>query len=108
MPVTSMKGFRHDESGDEVASEAVRIKQFILGRAKMQMESRGVVELTDGTVRVFNVRRPHNPNSKGHLKTLGDPLNRSFDDAVEGLLEFESWWITEEVDEVRSSDSMSS
>lgn len=103
-----MEGFRYDDTGGEVTSEAVRIKQFILGRAKMQMASRGVVEFADGTVRIFNIRRPHNPNVNGHWKTVGEPLSHGFDDAVDGIRDFESWWITEEVDEVRNSDSMSS
>lgn len=98
-----MQGFHFEEDGSKVTLGIVRQKEFILGNAKMQMASRGVVELSDGTVRIFSVRRGHNPNMRGHFKTLGEPLRQSFDEAVSGLRELESWWITEEVPEREGS-----
>lgn len=85
--------------GERRAVPVRRIKLFVLGRAKMQMRARGVVELADGTVRVLNLRHTHNPEPlTGALVTVGEPMPSSFDAVAEGLWVFEGEWITSHFD----------
>lgn len=96
-----MDGFYFHDSGEPFATGVLRRKAFILGKAKMQMRECGVVQLTDGAVRTYSIRYDHNPNSNGHLRTVGEPLRQSFEEAVDGLRRFEEKWITEEKEETQ-------
>lgn len=88
-------------TGEEVRGIGLRVKLFVLGKAKMQMRARGIIEMTKGeekVVRTFSFRHDHNPNMNGDLKTVGEPLRVPFEEAVDGLRRVESQWITEELD----------
>lgn len=92
-----MQGF-YFEDGSEVKADVLRQTRFILGKAKMQMSERGVVELSDGTVRTYSVFHDHHPGRNGIRRLVGKPFRwtPAYDEMVESLREVERQWITEE------------
>lgn len=92
-----MLGYFHKD-GIKVTAEVLRRQEWITGKAKLQYASRGVVELSDGTVRTFGVL--HNEDEHGHLSVVGDPLKHmTYERAVEIGRQDEAQWITEELQE---------
>ncbi|MBD3004601.1 hypothetical protein [Streptomyces sp. 5-10] len=92
-----MLGFWY-EDGTKVTVDVLRRTEFVTGKAKMQYASRGVVELADGTVRIFGVR--HKPDRHGHYHTVGEAGEwQDYESTVAGLRRFEEQWITEELPE---------
>lgn len=92
-----MEGFVFND-GSKVTADVLRQTRFILGKAKMQMSERGVVELSDGTVRVYSVFHDHHPGRNGVRRLVGEPFRwaLAYDEVVESLRAVEQQWITEE------------
>lgn len=93
-----MEGFFYKDSGGPVEAKEIRVKEFVTGKAHMQVKSLGVVELEDGTVRIFHIRHDHNPHPRG-FRVVGEAWDKSFGEVVDDLRTFEAQWITEELDE---------
>lgn len=99
-----------DAEGGEVDSSAiVRMKLFLLTKAKMQMKSRGVIQMRDGSMRIINVRHSHNPDMRGHLVVVGEALPGSghpmqFEGIADGLEIFEGQWGPVSLPEFREGD----
>lgn len=96
-----MEGFVYAETGEPVNTRTLRIKEFVTGKAKMQLKRLGVVELEDGTVRVFHVRHDHNPDAlTGAFKLVHGALyGITFESAVNARRNSEKLWITAELAE---------
>ncbi|MFB7858841.1 hypothetical protein [Rhodococcus qingshengii] len=95
-----MEGFVYAETGEPVNTRTLRIKEFVTGKAKTPKRL-GVVELEDGTVRVFHVRHDHNPDAlTGAFKLVyGALYGITFESAVNAWRNSEKLWITAELDE---------
>lgn len=86
----------YDSDGGPLDTQFLRIREFVLGKAKMQMRARGVIECPNGDVRVYSIRHVHNPDLRGNTHLLSAPFSGSFEKVVGDLRQFESQWITEE------------
>lgn len=84
----------YTENGQKFSAPERQAVELILGKST-QCVSRGVVELENGEVRIFTLRRPHHADTNGNTRLIGDPLHQSFGEAVAGLTRMEHEHITE-------------
>jgi hypothetical protein len=86
------------EDGTKCTEEVLARAEFVIGKAKMQYASRGVVQFADGTCHIFGVR--HNKDEHGNLHVVQREAftdNDDFETVVAGLRAFEDQWITEDL-----------
>lgn len=84
----------YTEDGTEFTAPERQVVELVLDKST-QCVSRGVVELENGEVRIFTLRRPHHADTNGNTRLIGDPLHQSFGVAVAGLVQMERDYITE-------------
>lgn len=87
----------YTEDGTEFAARERQSVELTLGKST-QCVSRGVVELENGEVRIFTVRRPDHADTKGNTRLIGEPMNQSFGVVVAGLTRLERDYITDITD----------
>ena len=91
-----MIGF-YTEDGKEFSVPERQSVELVMDKS-VQCASRGVVELENGEVRVFTVRRPGHADTKGNIRLIGEPMNQSFGVVVAGLVRLERDYITDITD----------
>ena len=87
----------YTEDGDEFAARERQRVELIMEKSS-QCSSRGVVELENGEVRVFTIRRPGHENLNGHTRLIGEPMAQPFGVVVANLVRMETDWITDITD----------
>lgn len=91
-----MIGF-YTEDGDEFSGCGVRKVELTLGGSH-QCAARGVVELENGEVRIYTIRRSDHADLNGNTRLISEPLRQSFGVAVAGLTRMEYDFITSIMD----------
>ena len=84
----------YTENGEESTARERQCVELVMGKSS-QCASRGVVELENGEVRVFTIRRPGHENQNGHTRLIGEPMAQPFGVVVANLVRMEADWITD-------------
>lgn len=84
----------YTEDGQKFSVRERQAVELILGNST-QCVSRGVVELENGEVRIFTLRRRGHEDLHGNTRLIGDPLHQSFGEVVAGLTRMEHDYITD-------------
>jgi DNA replication initiation complex subunit (GINS family) len=95
--VDKISVFYTEKGDEEISGPFNRRIELVLGKSEKYV-SRGVVEMADGTVRIFTVRELGRRNLKGRTHLISEPVEQSFGMAVVGLTRMEHSFITEVVE----------
>lgn len=82
------------EDGKVFSGRDIHRLELTLGYST-QCAARGVVEMADGTVRIYTIRRPEHADLNGNTRLISEPLRQSFGVAVARLTQMERDYITD-------------